>query len=277
MNDSIEGIEPYKYVPQVEDVRRQAALIGSFIVATTPFMPNQFTDFAAELKLRITDDEHDMGRIPPPVRDSPKNPDDRILCFNMPTFDGLLDESSYFEISPGEIAELYSGTGLAARMLEDQIDHDDREKVELVVSRLDDKERLAQAIFQAEVFNIDERLELLDVFDDINADDIIRINVLRFGFGIMAQANLMDQGYVDEILDPANNISARAAKVFSDGIRATFKARAMHTRLLSALGRDENFIKQHNADLFSHFQLAACLPMDKDEIKYVLEACWGVS
>lgn len=277
MNDSIEGIEPYEYVPELVDIRVHAHDIGRIVFSKLAITLDEAlakqTEFADSLELQVTEDERDLLRLPPPIRDSQRQPGSRILYFNMPTFEQLRDDFAHYKVTDGEIAELYAGSGIAARMLEEQIDTDDPEQVQIIAERLSDKTRFTQAIFNASAFSLEERVDLLDSLQEINADDVARINVLRFAMGTIFCVANSDNGYAEEVLSPEFAIDIRMQELFAQGLRTTFKTKDYRERLLRALGKDEDLIKQHCAELFSHIELAACFPMESDEIDYILKAC----
>lgn len=201
------------------------------------------------------------------------------LLYDQPTVDKLVHRyGEAYRLTRSELAELYIGTAIAARLLKNEIQDTNVRKFKKLMAILIDKDSLLDEIMTNEALSTGARTEIAVGTAQSSEDRIGRINILRFAFGMVyARAGETVDEETSRLRQTPLMLQFKTGLIESVKYRDIYlkmgeffeKSRDEHGRKFDIDG--ESVAMKVFADATGDFEIAACFPMSWKEIQKILK------
>lgn len=246
---------------------------------TEQLSPNQSEAelFMDGLRLEVVRDKH-LYCLFPARLESNSIGTRHVLQFDNSTIENLVDRfGESYQLTESEIAELYIGTGIAAALLKNSIREQNRKKILRIQNILTDPSDVIEGVRCGDALEEKDRRNIIQGL--MQSDDIRlgNINVLRFAFG-MVYLQSENLG-LDGEAGASGSRETRVMRQFRQGLVQTLINRPQYRQFGRIFYPDDNkddvtegdmVGEKVFADAVGEFELAACFPMQWQELAKIL-------
>ncbi len=239
--------------------------------------PSEAALFRDGLNVEVVEDK-DLFCIFPARIISNASESRHTFAYHKPTIDELVSRFSLpYQLTEGELSELYIGTGIAAKLLKNAIQDTNLKQMQRMTNILLDPDAIFKEIRANDTLSDNHRTNIIQSIMQSDDNRIGNINVLRFAFGMVYRR-------AGEVEDLGSNLrQTRVMLQFRQGLVETLLHRPDYIKLGKFFQKiTDDFDRKFDiegefigekvfADATGEFELAACFPMSAKELQKILK------